>query len=153
MPLNFLWLLLIICNIFKPFMTKSFHPLWLLPTIHNNITCYLDLKSHVHLFVVAFQWYLLSCGRRYFLFQILPQKVKMYKIRNIYIYEHNKTLCNTNMNYYLLFFHTLSNQTPTNSYENLLNIFHCIKTNTTFSHVFLLFFHTKVSHASIFLMI
>jgi hypothetical protein len=34
--------------------------------------------------------------------------METYKKNKELMYEHNKTLCNTNMNYFFLYFHTLS---------------------------------------------
>ncbi len=45
---------------------------------------------------------------KYLIYQILLQKMETYKRSEELIYEHKKTLCNTNMNHFFLFLHTLS---------------------------------------------
>ncbi len=146
--------LFIVCNTFKPFMTTKLSPF--VTTTYHLQQCYLLSIPQISCPPLCCCLPMVSTILWYKVFPIPYTTTKsenIYNKKKINIYEHNKTLCNTNMNYYFLFFHTLDNQTPTKNYENPLTIFHYIKTNTTFSHVLFLFFQTKVSLTSIFLMI
>ncbi len=62
------------------------NPLWLLPTICNNVPFFIDLKSHVYLFIIAFQP--MAKGISYF--KVYHKKLETYRSENL-IYEHKKT--------------------------------------------------------------
>jgi hypothetical protein len=113
--------------------------LCMLHVIYNNVSFHVDPKSHVYFCVVCLLVVITIVWQKIFPIIEIIIKMEMYRKKKELMYEHKKTLCNTNMNYFFLFICKVKPNTNKKTMKNSSTISHYNNESTTYFPTLFLF--------------